>query len=266
MVGSAYTIAPEQLMREPLDQRTDIYSLGIVFFFSLTGRYPYEGDTIDEVIDAHLNKHPTSLHLVREDVPEALSMVVSKMLARDPNQRPQSVEEVRVAVTAVARAPASKKPIPLPAGTVRSVKKSPVLVIIPVVVGVGIALVLYFTHSSPSATQAAAVAPVATPSGPLKVDPLDYMNLAQHKGETVIAEGLITSLANDDAYATNDLKFSDTDMNAMVIAFPKFKFPVDKVQTYVGKRVQVTGPISEVEGVYRIVISTGTEIEVVKAP
>jgi serine/threonine protein kinase len=266
VVGSAYTIAPEQLLREPVDQRTDIYSLGVVFFFSLTGRYPYDGETIEEVIDAHLNKHPASLHLVREDVPEALSMVISKMLARDPDARPQSVEEVRIAVTAVARAPASKKPVPLPPGTVRSVKKSPVVFVVPVVAAVGIVAVVYFMRSTPAPAPVVVPIVAATPAGPAKVDPLDYTSLSQFKGDTVIAEGVITSLANDDLYATNDLKFSDTDMNALVIAFPKFKFHTDKVRAYVGKQVRVTGRISEVEGLYRIVMEPDSAIEIVKAP
>ena len=262
VVGSAYTIAPEQLLREPADQRTDIYSLGIIFFFSLTGRYPYEAETVDEVINAHLHSQPASLHLVREDIPEALSLIISKMLARDPNNRPQTVEDVRLAVTAVARAPASKKPVPLPLGTVRSTKKSPVVFVIPLVLVMLIAALWLLFHSSHTPVQAATQA-AATPSGPSIVDPLDYMGLSQHKGETVIAQGFTTSIANDDLYATRDLKFSETDMNALVIAFPQHKFPADKVQAYVAKHVRVTGAISEVEGLYRIVIESPSQIQVV---
>lgn len=262
VVGSAYTIAPEQLTHEPVDQRTDIYSLGIVFFFSLTGRYPYEAETVEEVVDAHLNKHPMSLHLVRDDVPEALSLIISKMLARDPNNRPQTVEEVRVAVTAVARAPASKRPIPLPAGTVRSQKKSPVMLFVPIAVVLAIVAIWFVLHSSHPAPPPVAVA--ATPSGPATVDPLDYEKLADYKGQTVIAEGVITSMVNDDAYETRDLKFSDTNMNALIVAFPRNKDPPDKVQGYVGKKVRVTGAISEVEGIFRIVMGADSQIQVLQ--
>ena len=264
VVGSAYTIAPEQLLREPVDQRTDIYSLGMIFFYSLTGRYPYEADTVEEVVNAHLHSQPASLHLVREDISEALSLIISKMLARDPNNRPQTVEDVRLAVTAVARAPASKKPVPLPAGTVRSTKKSPLVFVVPLALVALIAILWYFFHSSQPRVQAATQA-AATPSGPPIVDPLDYMGLSQHKGDTVIAQGFTTSLANDDLYATRDLKFSETDMNALVIAFPQHKFTADQVQAYVAKHVRVTGAVSEVEGLYRIVIDSPSQIQIVPA-
>jgi len=261
VVGSAYTIAPEQLLRQPVDQRTDIYSLGIVFFFSLTGRYPYEGETIEEIVNAHLYNQPASLHLVREDVPESLSLIVSRMLSRDPDLRPQTVEEVRTSIAAVARAPASRKPVPLPAGTVRHARKSPAMyVAVPVVIllVVGCAWLLLRPATPPPAP----VASAEIPSGPPKVDPLDYVSLSKHKGDTVIAEGVPTSVANNSLYATRDLKFSETDFNALIIAFPQYKFPLKTVQTYIGKHVRVTGSISEVEGLYRIVIQTGKEIQV----
>ncbi len=261
VVGSAFTIAPEQLTRGPVDQRTDIYSLGVVFYFSITGRYPYDFPSVDEVVHAHLNSQPASLHLVREDVPEALSLIVTRMMAQDPDARPQTVEEVRLAVTAAARAPAAKRPVPLPAGTVRSSRKSP-----PVIAGaVALCLVIavaWFLMRKPAVAPQAVVTAQPKPAGPPVVDPGDYPGLAKRKGETVVAEGIITSMANDDLYQSRDLKFSETDMNALILAFPQFKFTPEQVMKYVAKRVRVTGTISEVEGLYRIVIQTGQEIQI----
>ena len=57
--GSIHFMAPEQFERVPLDQRTDMYSLGCVFFFCLTGQYPFDSDTAPGVMAAHLQNQFT---------------------------------------------------------------------------------------------------------------------------------------------------------------------------------------------------------------
>src|SRR6188508_2184354 len=58
VLGSIYYMAPEQFERLPLDRRSDIYSLGCVFYFALTMHRPFEGETVLEVINAHLRGKP----------------------------------------------------------------------------------------------------------------------------------------------------------------------------------------------------------------
>lgn len=97
-VGSPLTVAPEQINGEPVDARTDIYSLGCVFYNALTGHYPYESSNISELLDAHLNRRPPPLKQYRTDVPSLLSTVIGKMMARLPENRYQTIEEVRAAI------------------------------------------------------------------------------------------------------------------------------------------------------------------------
>jgi serine/threonine protein kinase len=107
IVGSIYTIAPEQLRREPVDQRTDIYALGCVFYFTLLGRYPYQAATTGEIIQSHLDGRPVPVRALRREVPQAISDLVSRMLTQDPAERPPTVQKVRALIQSAKK---RKKP------------------------------------------------------------------------------------------------------------------------------------------------------------
>src|SRR5579862_1294843 len=92
--ASVDTVAPEQLLHQPIDARTDIYSLGCLFYFALLGRFPFSG-TMEEIVQAHTERIPTPLHLYRAEVPQHISELIQQMLAIDPGARPESVEVVR---------------------------------------------------------------------------------------------------------------------------------------------------------------------------
>jgi serine/threonine-protein kinase len=102
--GTPQTMSPEQLRGLPMDARSDIYSLGCTFYYALSGCYPHSGEDANSVVQGHLYSTPQPLHLVRADIPEALSQVIMGMLAFDPEQRPQDVESVRVQLESAADA------------------------------------------------------------------------------------------------------------------------------------------------------------------
>ena len=93
LFGSIYFMAPEQFEQKPLDARTDLYSLGSVFYYSLTAEYPFNGESVAQVMAAHLQGHCKDLREYREDLPEALCNWVMRLMSRDPDQRPASCEE-----------------------------------------------------------------------------------------------------------------------------------------------------------------------------
>lgn len=99
VMGSVFYMAPEQLTREPVDERTDIYSLGAVFYEALSGRKAFEGDTMAAVIDKHLNHDILPLHVVAPHVPPWLGAWVLRLMALKPDDRPvgaqQAIEEFR---------------------------------------------------------------------------------------------------------------------------------------------------------------------------
>ncbi|MFH1265458.1 MAG: serine/threonine protein kinase, partial [Planctomycetota bacterium] len=77
-----------------VDHRADIYSLGCTLFHLLTSRPPYSGATILKRIRAHRTKPIPSLCEARNDVPECLDAVYRRMLAKNPDDRQESMREV----------------------------------------------------------------------------------------------------------------------------------------------------------------------------
>lgn len=88
VTGTVHWISPEQLEGGSADARSDLYSLGCVFYFALGGVPPFSGKTATEVLQAHLAGHAAPLANLRPDVPPALSAWVAAMMARNPNDRP----------------------------------------------------------------------------------------------------------------------------------------------------------------------------------
>jgi serine/threonine protein kinase len=88
--GSIFFMAPEQFERTPLDQRTDMYSLGAMFYYSLTGNYPFDGDTAPQVMASHLQNSVIPLQQVRPDLPVWLCEWVMWHIQRDMDHRPES--------------------------------------------------------------------------------------------------------------------------------------------------------------------------------
>jgi serine/threonine-protein kinase len=100
MVGTAKYLAPEQVRGEPVDARTDIYSLGVVLYELLCGRAPFAADTDAGTALARLHRDPLRPRQVRASVPKALEHVAMKALAREPGDRYASVSDLRAALLA----------------------------------------------------------------------------------------------------------------------------------------------------------------------
>lgn len=100
VVGSPLYMSPEQCRAQPLDQRSDIYSLGCVMYEALTGRPPLMADTIFDLMSAHISQEPAPLRdaLPGLYVPAALEKVILQALAKDPARRFQSMKELAKAI------------------------------------------------------------------------------------------------------------------------------------------------------------------------
>ncbi|MEJ2093210.1 MAG: protein kinase [Syntrophobacterales bacterium] len=94
IVGTPHYMAPEQILGQPVDQRTDIYALGITLFEMLTGKLPFEGDSDYAVSVAQVNEPPPSLvSFGFADITTALEQVVFQALAKKPEDRHPSAGE-----------------------------------------------------------------------------------------------------------------------------------------------------------------------------
>ncbi len=109
VLGTPDYIAPEQSRDiHAADIRSDLYSLGCVFYFALTGRVPFPGDNAMEKLIKHLTEQPEPLEKVRPDVPPALSAIVRQLMAKDPADRYQTPAEVALELENVPGAVSEK--------------------------------------------------------------------------------------------------------------------------------------------------------------
>ncbi len=87
-LGTPHYMSPEQAAADKaVDGRSDLYSLGVVGYQLLAGRCPFEGDSAREVMVQHISREPLSLKAVAPSVPGDLAEVISRLLAKDPDQR-----------------------------------------------------------------------------------------------------------------------------------------------------------------------------------
>lgn len=277
VAGTPQTISPEQLLRQPTDARSDIYSLGCVFYYALSGRFPHDADDVAEIVQNHLNGRVLPLHRLNADIPEPISVAISKMLSVDPNMRQQSAQEVRNSLWAAARAPSAAK---RPAGnTTRSIR--PGSQRIPTGKGPQptgpIAPALHQSMEASQIFEKMEAAPVAAPPKKQKslgwvylvitlisfsliggaawyvknnmgkndlpiVDALDAADVQKHGGELVNLDGTPTSVTESTLFHGYYVKYSD-DPNAIKWSVPFEQASGEQLKSFIGKRVRAIGTI-----------------------
>lgn len=94
--GSPVYMSPEQCQGLPLDKRSDIYSMGVVLYETLTNRLPILGKTMVETMSKHINDMPPTFQEARPDlyIPERVEQVIFRALAKAPEDRQQSMEQL----------------------------------------------------------------------------------------------------------------------------------------------------------------------------
>ena len=97
-VGTVAYMSPEQAKGEPLDARTDLFSLGTVIFEMATGKTPFAGGSTAEVFAALLRENPPPVSTVNPAMPKKLDPIVAKLLAKDPAQRYATAEQLQEAL------------------------------------------------------------------------------------------------------------------------------------------------------------------------
>lgn len=97
LLGTPNYISPEQALGQPLDGRSDVYSLGVTLFFLLAGRPPFQADSSIAMAIMHLHETPPSLYALRPDISPHIDYVIGKALAKAPDSRFQSAGELSAA-------------------------------------------------------------------------------------------------------------------------------------------------------------------------
>jgi len=94
IMGTTAYMSPEQIKSQEIDQRTDIYSLGIVVYEMLSGSIPYNHDTPWAVVKGHLYDTPKPLNEQRNDVPDYLISIINKSISKEKEDRYLNVMEI----------------------------------------------------------------------------------------------------------------------------------------------------------------------------
>tara|TARA_B100000609_G_scaffold199676_1_gene206294 strand:+ start:24697 stop:27105 length:2409 start_codon:yes stop_codon:yes gene_type:complete len=101
VVGTPHYLSPEQAYGRQIDHRSDIYSLGIVFYELLTGELPFDSNNLTQVLLAHVQQPLPDPRKVVPDIPEAVVKILMSMSEKDPNERVQDCRELFLALDAL---------------------------------------------------------------------------------------------------------------------------------------------------------------------
>ncbi|HYH28741.1 MAG TPA: Stk1 family PASTA domain-containing Ser/Thr kinase [Actinomycetota bacterium] len=124
VLGTASYFSPEQAKGEPVDQRSDIYSVGCVLYELVTGRAPFTGDSPVAIAYKHVREAPVLPSSINPDVPPALEAVIMKALAKNPANRYQRASEMAADLARVRQGlPVAATPI-LPGETTQVVTRA----------------------------------------------------------------------------------------------------------------------------------------------
>ncbi len=102
VLGTVHYMSPEQVAGEELDGRSDLYSFGVLAFFALTGRFPFESETPSAVLVAHVTRRAPPIRSIAPTVPPALGEIVDRLLAKDRGARFDDAESLVVALREAA--------------------------------------------------------------------------------------------------------------------------------------------------------------------
>jgi serine/threonine-protein kinase len=95
LLGTPLYMSPEQCMStKDIDPRSDIYSLGVILYEMVTGKRPFDGDSVYLVINMHVNEKPVAPSTYRPDLPPLVEEIILRALAKTPTERQSSMAEV----------------------------------------------------------------------------------------------------------------------------------------------------------------------------
>jgi serine/threonine-protein kinase len=94
VTGTARYMSPEQACGEPVDARSDLYSLGATFFYALTGRAPFEAANVPAILTKHVYERAPLVQVLRPEVPAKLGAVIDRLLRKAPPDRFQTADDL----------------------------------------------------------------------------------------------------------------------------------------------------------------------------
>ena len=94
IMGTVHYMSPEQILGRKIDQRSDVFSFGIVLYEMITSRLPFSGESDVDTLHAILHDEPKPPHAISADLPRDLSRILSRALAKQPKERYQRIRDI----------------------------------------------------------------------------------------------------------------------------------------------------------------------------
>ena len=107
-VGTPHFMAPEQVLRKAVDHRTDLYALGCTFYRLVTGKTPFRGQTVKDILRAQVKDEPEPANKANPDVPADVAAIIQKLMAKAPDLRYQTANDLLEDLAVLLQPPAKK--------------------------------------------------------------------------------------------------------------------------------------------------------------
>jgi len=196
MIGTPEYMSPEQMEGKEVDQRSDLYSLGIILFEMLTGRVPFSGDTPLSVAVKQKTEAPPDPRRLNPQIPADLSRLILKCLEKDKTKRYQSTEELYADLERAEKGiPSTERILPAkrpPTSREITVKLSLKRLLFPylAIIALVIAAVIILWRTIPRKGV------IPAKSGPPSIAVLPFMEDSPEKGYAYLCEGIPNTLIN----------------------------------------------------------------------
>jgi len=249
LTGSIYFLSPEQLHCQPIDHRTDLYSLGCVFYRALTLRNPFDGAGFPAVISSHLQHDFIPLAEYRPDLPSELTAWVERLFSFSPNDRPASAAAALADLErlknkrSVQSAPRTK-----PAAAPAAVSKKParrfpvwIAAVATILAVGGIFAALNFADQDKKKST-----PTEAEEVREQFNAGERAAIARRNGKTATVTGEIAKF--DEEGSKRFLRFKGAKPDDVVLCFvdsDKNTFSTWLLEKYIGKRVTASGTVSK---------------------
>ena len=243
-VGTVSYMSPEQAQGAEVDSRSDIWSLGVLLYRMVAGRYPFEGQHQSAVMYAVINEPHPPLTSLRTGVPMELERIVGKALAKNPAERYQSVSDLLVDLKAVRDQTAGSASRPAPAAGKTTGRSRVWMIAGAAVVAAAAAL---FAWQQLSRDGGGAPAP-PTDDARVSIAVLPLDNMSADESQEYIADGMTEALIAELAQI-HALRVTS---RTSVMRFKKTTLPLSEVAATLGVSTIIEGSVMQAGGRMRV--------------